>query len=64
VLGGGLSPFIATALLGWSNGGSWSVSAYLVLGAVVSFATVYLQRETFRSELSGERPVKEGRVGE
>ena len=64
VLGGGLSPFIATALLGWSNGGSWSVSAYLVLGAVVSFASVYLLRETFRSELSGERSVKEGLVGE
>lgn len=64
VLGGGLSPFIATALLGWSNGGSWSVSAYLVLGAVVSFASVYLLRETFRSELSGERPVRERLVGE
>jgi MFS transporter, MHS family, shikimate and dehydroshikimate transport protein len=64
VLGGDLSPFIATALLGCSNDGSWSVSAYLVLGAVVSFASVYLLRETFRSELSGERPVKEGLVGE
>jgi MFS transporter, MHS family, shikimate and dehydroshikimate transport protein len=64
VLGGGLSPFIAIALLGWSNGGSWSVSAYLILEAVMSFASVYLLRETFRSELSGERPVKEGLVGE
>jgi hypothetical protein len=26
--------------------------------------SVYLLRETFRSELSGERPVKEGLVGE
>lgn len=64
VLGGGLSPFIATALLGWSNGGSWAVSVYLLLGALASFASVYLLRETFRSELSGERSVREGLVGE
>ena len=64
VLGGGLSPFIATALLGWSNGGSWAVSIYLLLGALVSFASVYLLRETFRSELSGERPVREKLIEE
>lgn len=64
VLGGGLSPFIATALLGWSNGGSWAVSVYLLLGALASLASVYLLRETFRSELSGERSVREGLVGE
>ncbi|GLZ29940.1 MFS transporter [Lentzea sp. NBRC 105346] len=33
VLGGGLSPFIATALLGY---GTWAISLYLVVGAVVS----------------------------
>ena len=51
VLGGGLSPFIATALLVWSDGASWSVSVYLVLGAMVSLASIYLLTETFRNEL-------------
>ena len=51
VLGGGLSPFIATALLVWSDGASWSVSVYLVLGAMVSLGSIYLLTETFRNEL-------------
>jgi MHS family shikimate/dehydroshikimate transporter-like MFS transporter len=51
VLGGGLSPFSATALLVWSDGASWSVSVYLVLGAMVSLASIYLLTETFRNEL-------------
>ena len=51
VLGGGFSPFIATALLVWSDGASWSVSVYLVLGAMVSLASIYLLTETFRNEL-------------
>jgi MFS family permease len=51
VLGGGLSPFIATALLVWSDGASWSVSVYLVLGAMVSLVSIYLLTETFRNEL-------------
>jgi MFS family permease len=51
MLGGGLSPFIATALLVWSEGAFWSVSVYLVLGAMVSLASIYLLTETFRNEL-------------
>jgi metabolite-proton symporter len=53
VLGGGLSPFVATALLAWSGGASWSVSVYLVLGTPISLLSVYLLAETYRSELSG-----------
>jgi len=55
VLGGGLSPFVATALLAWSGGASWSVSVYLVLGALMSLVSVYLLAETYRSELSGAK---------
>ena len=56
VLGGGLSPFVATALLAWSGGASWSVSVYLVLGALMSLVSVYLFAETYRSDLlSGAR---------
>jgi len=53
VLGGGLSPFVATALLACSGGASWSVSVYLVLCALISLLSVYLLAETFRNELSG-----------
>jgi MFS family permease len=35
VLGGGLSPFIATWLIN-ETGGTWSVATYLVCGAIVS----------------------------
>jgi MFS transporter, MHS family, shikimate and dehydroshikimate transport protein len=36
VLGGGLSPLIATALLGVDDGRSWPVSVYLVVGGLIS----------------------------
>ena len=63
VLGGGLSPFVATALLGLSGGGSWSVSAYLVAGALVSLASIYLLEETYRSTLSEGPPTPGARSG-
>ncbi len=50
---GGLWPFVATALLAWSGGASWSVFVYLVLGAPISPLSVYLLAETYRNELSG-----------
>lgn len=36
VLGGGVSPFVATALLGASGGASWPVALYLVCGAALT----------------------------
>ncbi|WP_189052771.1 MFS transporter [Longimycelium tulufanense] len=38
VAGGGLSPFIATALLGLDRGASWPISLYLVVLAAVTVA--------------------------
>ncbi|WP_433260639.1 MFS transporter [Actinosynnema sp. CS-041913] len=40
VLGGGLSPFVATALLDLAGGQAWSVSLYLAAGALLTFACV------------------------
>jgi MHS family shikimate/dehydroshikimate transporter-like MFS transporter len=54
------APLIATALLGWSGGSSWPVAAYVLLGAVLAFVSVYLVRETFRTDLDAE--VKDGRA--
>lgn len=63
VLGGGFSPLIATALLGWSGGASWPISAYLVAGALISLASVYLLSETYRGDLGGGRSTEPERSG-
>ena len=41
VLGGGLSPFIATALLGAAGGASWPIALYLVGGALVTVGCLF-----------------------
>lgn len=45
VLGGGLTPFIATALLSAAHA-SWPISLYLITMAVISLVSVFLIRET------------------
>ncbi|MGC9666161.1 MFS transporter [Planosporangium sp. 12N6] len=50
VFAGGLAPFIMTALLA-ATGSAWSVSAYIVVMAVVTFVAVYTIRESFRRDL-------------
>ncbi|ALE74318.1 MFS transporter [Pseudonocardia sp. EC080610-09] len=50
VFAGGLAPFIMTALLA-ASGGSWSVSAYIVACAVVTFVSVVTIKERFRRDL-------------
>ncbi|MBP2366978.1 MFS transporter [Pseudonocardia parietis] len=50
VFAGGLAPFIMTALLA-ATGGSWSVSAYILACAVVTFVSVVTIREHFRRDL-------------
>jgi MHS family shikimate/dehydroshikimate transporter-like MFS transporter len=51
VIGGGLLPIIATALLGWSGGVSWPVSAYCVLVAPVIIGGALAARETHHDRL-------------
>ncbi len=48
---GGLAPLIATALLEWSGNGSWAVSTYLVVTAVITLVAIYFAAETYRSNL-------------
>lgn len=61
VLAGGLAPIIMTALVA-RFGGSWSVSAYIVAMAIVTFVGVLTVRERFQADLyqvagdSGGRP--------
>jgi MFS transporter, MHS family, shikimate and dehydroshikimate transport protein len=56
VLGGGLSPFIATALLLEFEGASWPIAAYMLLLALISVVAVYLATETHQSEIAEEQP--------
>jgi MFS transporter, MHS family, shikimate and dehydroshikimate transport protein len=57
VFAGGLSPFIATALLAKFDGQSWPVSLYMVGLAAVTLVSVYLSAETFRERLTEEEQV-------
>lgn len=49
---GGIAPMVATALLEWTNGGSWSVSVYLIGTAVITLVAIILAAETFQHDLS------------
>jgi MFS family permease len=54
ILGGALVPIIATELLN-IFGGYWPVAIYLILNAVVSFVSVLLLTETYRSDIVEEQ---------
>lgn len=61
IFAGGLAPFVMTALLA-ASGSSWSVSAYVLAMAVLTFVAVCTIRESFRRDLhatSGELEEKE-----
>ncbi|MBA3474494.1 MAG: MFS transporter, partial [Rubrobacter sp.] len=51
VLGGALAPLIAVRLLA-TTGASWSVSLYLFAMALVSFVSILMLSETYRTDLS------------
>lgn len=48
VLGGGLSPVVATALLTASGGASWPIAAYLVVGALITVVCLAVTGEPTR----------------
>lgn len=54
VLGAALAPMIAVRLLA-ATGASWSVSLYIFVMAVISFISVRLLSETYRTDLSATR---------
>lgn len=63
VFAGALSPFIATALLAWA-GNYWPVAVYLAVMALITVVAVYLAPETFRSDITEERPDERQLVAE
>lgn len=51
VFAGGLSPFIAVALLNWS-GSYWPVAVYLGFMALITIVAVYVATETFQGDIT------------
>ncbi|WP_120285190.1 MFS transporter [Rhodococcus rhodochrous] len=51
IFGGGLAPFIMTALLAWA-GSSWAVSLYILGVAVITLVSVLSINERFQRDLS------------
>ena len=51
-LGGGISPMVATFLLKWSGGNTFTIAAYLAVLAVVGATAVYFAPETSRKSLT------------
>lgn len=52
VLGGGLTPIVAAALVAWSGGPAWPISLYLIGFALVSLAATLSAPETAGRPLS------------
>ena len=61
-IAGGLTPFVATAMVAAAGGGYWPVPAYLAALGLISLLSMYLASETYRSDLSGQAAVAERRV--
>jgi MFS transporter, MHS family, shikimate and dehydroshikimate transport protein len=51
LVGGGLAPMVATALLAWSGGAFWSVDLYFIAIGAVALGALWFARETSRTEL-------------
>ncbi len=63
VFAGALAPFIATALLAWA-GNYWPVAVYVGAMALITVVAVYLAPETFRSDITEERPEERQLIAE
>lgn len=64
VVGGGISPLIATSLLAFAGGHWWPVAAYMAVLSVITIVATYLASETFEEDISAERPEERRLAGE
>lgn len=55
VVAGALSPIIAASLLAWANS-FWPIALYMVLLSLITIVSTYLASETFREDITKERP--------
>jgi MFS transporter, MHS family, shikimate and dehydroshikimate transport protein len=63
LLGGGFATIVATALIQWSGGASWSVATYLAVTALISLVAISLASDRYRVEIHDKGPM-ERRAGE
>ena len=60
LVGGAATPSLATALIAWSGGSGWPVSAYVAAVGLISFLSTWLVTETYQSDIEEEAPVRTG----
>ncbi|MDC7785639.1 MFS transporter [Rhodoplanes sp. TEM] len=51
-LSGGLTPFVAAALMAWSGGQTWPISLYLIACGLITTVATFAAPETARKELT------------
>jgi MFS transporter, MHS family, shikimate and dehydroshikimate transport protein len=51
MIGGGLAPFIATALFASNNGAWWPVAVYMFVSSAITLTAVFLASETGKQQL-------------
>jgi len=62
LLGGGFAPIVATALIQWSGGASWSVATYLAVTALISLVAISLASDRYRVEIHDKGPGEKSAV--
>ena len=60
LIGGAITPSLATALVAWSGGSGWPVAAYVATVGVISFLSTLLVAETFQSDIAEDVLVRRG----
>ena len=50
-ISGGLTPFAAASLMAWSGGGTWPISVYLIVAALITIGATAMAPETAGTEL-------------
>ena len=56
IVGGGISPLVATSLLAWAGGHFWPIAVYMAVLSLITLVATYLTSETFREDITAERP--------
>ena len=57
ILGGGIAPMICTAVYGATQS-SLAIAGYVVVLCAISFGSIYLLGETYKRDLTSERPAQ------
>ena len=56
IVGGGISPLIATSLLAWGGGHFWPVAVYTSVLALITIVAAFFTSETYQEDITAERP--------